>query len=195
MLYACVTSLVLGFATFDTLSGFVVMWLHSMPMRFCLDVNTWDVSPWCQLLHAYLSPFLLRAMICLPCLFVPPVGFLWIFYCCLCVHAWVLLASVLSILQHNKAMDIQSKPTFVPRGHHLCLPFCLFACLLVFLLAFLLVCLSLFVVSPSHAMLAISIFLVCFYPLCIIHASISCHCLSTGFLSLSLHVHTWSEDA
>ena len=31
--------LVLGFATFDALSGFVVMWLHLMPMRSCLDVT------------------------------------------------------------------------------------------------------------------------------------------------------------
>ena len=33
-------SLVLGFATLDTLNGFVVVWLHSMPMRPCLGVTT-----------------------------------------------------------------------------------------------------------------------------------------------------------
>ena len=32
-------SLVLGFAKFDALSGFVVVWLHPMPMRPCLDVT------------------------------------------------------------------------------------------------------------------------------------------------------------
>ena len=32
----------------------------------------------CQQFLAYLSPFLLRAIICLPCLFVPPTGFLYI---------------------------------------------------------------------------------------------------------------------
>ena len=73
------TSLVLGFATLDTLSGFMVVWLHPMPMRPCLDVTIWDALPWCRLLRAYVSPFLLRAMICLPCLFVPPIGFICIF--------------------------------------------------------------------------------------------------------------------
>ena len=33
-------SLVLGFAMFDTLSEFVVVWLHPTPMRPCLDVTT-----------------------------------------------------------------------------------------------------------------------------------------------------------
>ena len=85
--YACLllcfmlvlASLVLGFATLDALSGIVVVWLYPMPMRPCLGVTTWEASPWCQLLRAYLSPFVLCAMICLPCLFVPPVGFICIF--------------------------------------------------------------------------------------------------------------------
>ena len=85
--YACLllcfmlvlASLVLGFAMLDALSRFVVVWLHPVPMRPYLDVTTWDASPWCRLLHAYLSPFLFRAMICLPCLFVPHIGFLCIF--------------------------------------------------------------------------------------------------------------------
>ena len=63
--YACLllcfmlvlASLVLGFATLDAFSGFMVMWLHPTPMRPCLDVTTWDASPWCRLLRAYLSPF------------------------------------------------------------------------------------------------------------------------------------------
>ena len=38
-------SLVLGFATLDALSRFVVMWLHPKPMRPCLDVTTRDASP------------------------------------------------------------------------------------------------------------------------------------------------------
>ena len=73
-------SLVLGFAMFNALSGFVVVWLHPTP---CLDVTTWDASPDARLLHAYLSPFSLHAMICLPYLFVPLVGFLCIFTCLL----------------------------------------------------------------------------------------------------------------
>ena len=51
--YACLllcfmlvlASFVLGFAMFDTLSGFVVMWLHLTPMRPCLDVTIWDALP------------------------------------------------------------------------------------------------------------------------------------------------------
>ena len=85
--YACLflcfrfvlASLVLGFVMFETLNGFVVVWLHSTPTRPCLDVTIWDASPRCQLLHAYLSLFPLRVMICLPCLFVSLVGFLCIF--------------------------------------------------------------------------------------------------------------------
>ena len=37
--------LVLGFATFDALSRFVVVWLHSKLMRPCLDVTIWEASP------------------------------------------------------------------------------------------------------------------------------------------------------
>ena len=55
---------------------------------------------------------------------------------CLHVHAWVLLVSVSSMLQHNEVMDIRSKPTFIPRKHHLlfafaCLsPFLSFVCMI-----------------------------------------------------------------
>ena len=68
-------------------------------------------------------------------------------HACSHVHAWVLLASVLSMLQHNEVMDIRSKPTFVPCEHHLLFIFllvCLLACLLAFLFLFLpcLLCLS-----------------------------------------------------
>ena len=51
--YACLllcfmlvlASLVLSFAMLDALSGFVVAWLHLMPMRPCLGVTTWEASP------------------------------------------------------------------------------------------------------------------------------------------------------
>ena len=97
--YACLllcfmlvlASRVLGFATLDTLSGFMVMWLHLTPMRPCLDVTTWNASPWCRLLRAYFSSFPLRAMLCLPCLFVPPVGFL-------CIFARLLTCSCMSLV-------------------------------------------------------------------------------------------------
>ena len=87
--YACcllcftllLASLVLGFTMLDALSEFVVVWLHPTPTRPCLDVTIWDASTRCRLLHAYLSPFPLCEI--LPCLFVPPIGFMCIFTCLL----------------------------------------------------------------------------------------------------------------
>ena len=87
--YACfllcfmlvIAFLVLGFAIVDALRGYVVVWSCPTPMRPYLDVSTWDASSWCQLLRAYLFPFPHRAMICLPYLSVPLVGFIRIFTC------------------------------------------------------------------------------------------------------------------
>ena len=50
-------SLVLGFATFDALSGYMVVWLHPMPRRLCLDVTTWEASSDVGLLHVHPSLF------------------------------------------------------------------------------------------------------------------------------------------
>ena len=98
-------------------------------------------------------------------------------HACLHVHAWVLLASVSSMLQHNEAMDIQSKPTFVPRGHYLLLAFllvcllsCLLACPFAFLLSYFLVYLFILwlVMSPA----------ICYachvYHTCLLYASFTC---------------------
>ena len=63
-------SLVLDFATFDTHSGFVVVWLHPTPIRPCLNVTIWGASPDSGSLRVYPSTFPLLAMTCLPCLFV-----------------------------------------------------------------------------------------------------------------------------
>ena len=100
-------------------------------------------------------------------------------HACIHVHAWVLLASVSSIPQHNEAMDIQSN--VVPCRHHL---------LFIFLLG---VPFHLF--ASFHAMLAMSIMLIYFIPLSHALCIFSFHCLSAGFLSLPLHVHIWSKDA
>ena len=174
--------LVLGFATLDALRGFMVVWLHPMPMRPCLGVTTWDASPDAGLLRV--CPSLSRSVrwyayhVCL----CYPLAFFASLHACLHGHAWVLLASESSMLQHNEVMDIPSKPTFVPCGHHL---------LCAFLLVFPFVCVFAF----SHAMLAISLIFICFMPLSYALYAFSFHCLSTGFLSLPLHVHTWYEDA
>ena len=97
-----------------------------------------------------------RWFVCHACL-CHPLALYASLHTCLHVHAWVLLASVSSMLQHNEVMDIRSKPTFIPCGHHL-----LFVSLLVSLLACWLAFLPL-----SYAMLAISILLVCFLTFCV----------------------------
>ena len=88
-------------------------------------------------------PFPFRSMRCYAyhvCLH-HPLAFYASLHACSHVHALVLLASVLSMLQHNEVMDIRSKPTFVPLGHHLLFAF-LLVCLHACLLAFLFLCLS-----------------------------------------------------
>ena len=138
--------LVLGFVMLGALRRLDLVWLHPTPMKPCLDVIAWDASLWCWLLRAY--PFLFRSVRCYAChtCLCHPLAFYATLHACLHVHAWVLLASVSSILQYNEAMDIRSKPTFVPCGHHLlfafllvCLPSCLLACLFAFLLSYLFV--------------------------------------------------------
>ena len=121
-------------------------------------------------------------------------------HACSHVHAWVLLASLSSILQHNEVTDIQSKLIFVSCGHHLfvclfaCLSFFLFACLPVCLLAFLPSCLFVYLCLsclPPHAMLAISILLVCFCSLCALsmHLFLSIACLLVSCLCLYMYTH------
>ena len=200
--YACLllcfmlvlASLVLGFTTFDALSGFGVVWLHPTPMRPCSDVTIWEASLDAELFCAYSSLF--HSTWCYAChaCLRHPLAFYASLHACLHIHAWVLFASVSFILQHNKAMDIWSKPTFVPCGHH---PFvCLLACLPCCLFASYLACLPYRLFAHIlFSMFAISTMFICFMPLSCALCIFSFHCLSTGFLSLPLHVHTWSDDA
>ena len=176
-LSSMLASLVVSFATLDALSGFMVVWLHPTPMRPCLDVTIWEASPNAGLLHAYPSLFCSVRCYAYHVCSYHPLAFYSSLHACSHVHAWVLLASMLSMVQHNEVMDIQSKPTIVPCGHHLLFAF-LLVCLLTCLLAFLFLCL------PC---------LSCLSTLCLFHmlyTSLSFHCFSVGFLSLSLHVHT-----
>ena len=180
--YACsllcfmflLASLVQGFATLDALNEFVVLRLHPTPMRPYLDVTIWDASPWCRLLCACPSPFHSTQCYAYHACLCHLLALYASLDACLHVHAWVLLASVLSMLQYNEVLDIRSKPTFVPCGHHL-----LFVSLLVFLfaslLAFLLClpclsCLSAlclfhipFASFPSIACLLVSCLCLCMY--------------------------------
>ena len=155
----------LGFAMFGALHGLDLVWLHPAPMRSCLDVTIWEASLNVRLLHAY--PSLFRSMQCYAyhaCL-CQPLTFYASLHTCLHVHAWVLLASVSSILQHNEAMDIWSKLTFVPHRHHLLFAFlfvCLLACFLISLLA---MAIMLICFLPFSYALRISFFplLVCWF--------------------------------
>ena len=142
MLYACVSLYSSRLCHSWCLSELVVVWLHLTPMRPCLGVATWDAFPDARLFHAYPSLFcFVRWYACHACL-LHPLAFYASLHTYLHDHAWVLLASVLFMLQHNEVMDIQSKPTFVPHKHHL-----LFALLLVCLLSCLLACLFAFLLS------------------------------------------------
>ena len=77
--------------------------------------------------------------------------------------------------------------------------FCVFVFFLVCLLPFLFFCLScgLSCLLPYaiFAMPIMPIMLICFMPLSYALCFFSFNFLSVGFLSLPLHVHTWSEDA
>ena len=80
-------SLVLGFATFDTFSKFVVVWLHLTPMRLCSDVTIWEASLNARLLHAYHSLF--RSTQCYAChaCLCHPLAFYASLHACSHVHA------------------------------------------------------------------------------------------------------------
>ena len=168
-------TLVLGFAMLDTLSRFVVVWLHPTPMRPCLDVTIWEASPNVELPCAY--PSLFCSVRC------------YAYHACLC-HPLVLYASLHTFLHvHTWVLLLVCRPcfntmklwTFNPNLHLSltdttfcflsCLPSHLFACFLVFLLT-------------------MSIILICFMPLSYALCIFSFHCLSAGFLSLPLHVYT-----
>ena len=183
--YACLllcfmlvlASLVLGFAMLDALHGLDLVWLHSMPMRPCLDVTIWEASLGARLLYAY--PSLFRFMQCYAyraCLCHPSTCYASL-HACLHVHAWVLLANVSSMLQHNEVMDIWSKPTFVSHKHH---P----------LFAFLLVCFR--ACFPTSLFLCLPC-LSCLSPLCLFHMHFasfpSIACLLVSCLCFCMYIH------
>ena len=170
-------SLVLGFATLNALNGFMAVWLYLTPTRPFLDLTIWEASSDARLLHAYPSYFLSTQCYAYYACLCHPLAFYASLHACLHVHAWVLLDSVSSMLQHNEVMDIWSKPTFVPRGHHLCLPFCLFA--------FSLVCLfsCFFACHVYHAYLLYASFT------CPTHLFLSNACLLVSCSCLCMYTH------
>ena len=188
--------LVLGFVMLGALRRLDLVWLHPTPMKPYLDVIAWDASLWCWLLHAYPFPFRsVRCYACHTCL-CHPLAFYASLHACLHVHAWVLLASVSSILQYNEAMDIRSKPTFVPRGHHLlfafllvCLPSCLLACLFAFLLSYLFI--LWLVMSPAICYACHVYHTYLFYAsfTCSLHFFPSIACLLVSSLCICMYTH------
>ena len=176
--YACLllcftlvlASLVIGFAMFGAFCGLDLVWLHPTPMRPCLDVTIWEASPDAGLLRAY--PFFFHSAQCYAyhaCL-CHSLAFYASLHACLHVHAWVLLANVSSILQHNKVLDIRSKPTFVPlqTPSLVCLLSYLLVCLIPCLFAFKFACLSCCLSCLLPHVIASLVCLFALYPLRII---------------------------
>ena len=167
----------LGFATLDTFSGHVVVWLH--PNR-----ASW-ASPWGLVwmkplgthrhdancfVHTFPLFCSVRWWAYHACLY-HPLAFFASLHTCLHVHVWVLLASVLSMLQHNEVMNIRSKPIVVPHEHPiLCVfPACLHSLVVGYLSFFChVLCLP---------------YLSCLFALrpCAFIYAFSFHCLSTSF--------------
>ena len=174
------TSIALGFAMFDTLSGFVVVWLHSMPTRPCLDVTTWDAS---LMLVTLCIPFPFSAL-CDDVLTMLVYVTRW-----LSLHLYTLAymsmheSCLLVCHPYFNTMKLwTSNPNL-----HLSLANTTF-CLLYCLFAFLFVCLlSCYACCVCHTYLLYASFIYSLH--------LFCHRLSAGFLSLPLHVRTWSEDA
>ena len=181
--------LVLGFATLNTLSGFVGVWLHLMPMRPCLDVTIRDASLWCRLLHAYLSHFSLHVMILLTMLvyatsllFMHLYTLVYMFM----YESWLLVCRI----YFNTMMLWTPDPNL-----HLSLmdtPFCLLSCLFTFcLFVCFLACL------PPHlfarilvSMFAMSITTICFMPFPTLSALFSfIACLLVSCLCLCMYTH------
>ena len=131
-----------------------------------------------------------------------------------CATCWLSMHSLAYVFMHESCLPVccphfntMKLWTFDPNLHlslkntTFCLPFCLFvfflfACFPVCLLAFLSSCLS---YGSScllpYTMHVMSIILICFMPLSYALCIFPFHYLSAGFLSLPLHVHTWSENA
>ena len=174
-------SLVLGFAIFDALSRFVVVWLHPTPTRPCLGVTIWDASPKAPSLSVCTLPFFCSARS-------------YLYHACLCHPLAYMHLYTLAYVLMRESYLLVCRPRFStmklwtpdPNLHlsHTDTTFCLLFCLF----SFLLVCLlsGFFAFHAYHAYP--------FYAFPYAPCTYSFYCLSAGFLSLPLHVHTWSEE-
>ena len=95
---------------------------------------------------------------------------------------------MLPMLQHNEAMDIRSKLTFVPCGHHLLFPF-LHVRLIVFLLSRLFVYPACLISCHILCLPCLS----CLSTLCLLHMHFtsfpSIACLPVSCFCLCMHTH------
>ena len=181
-------SLVLGFAILHALNGLVVVWLHLTPMRPCLDVTIWEVSPNSELLCAYPSFFCsMRCYAYYACL-CHPLAFYASLHACLHVHAWILL------LVCRPCFNTMKLWTFDP-NLHLSLAdttFCLLSCLFAFSLVCFLSCF--FACHIYHAYLLYAYFI------CFLHLFLpllvcgSCLCLCIYIDGVRTHrARVWSS--
>ena len=172
--------LVLGFSMLDALRRLNLVWLHPTPIRPYLDMTIWVASPNAGLPHAYPSLFCSMRCYAYHVCSRHPLAFYASLHGCSHVHAWVLFASVSSMLQHNEVIGIRSKLHLSLMDTTFYLLSCLFAfslvCLLACLLAFLFLCLPclsclsalclfhmLFASFPSIAFLLVSCLCLCMY--------------------------------
>ena len=174
-------SLVLGFAIFDALSRFVVVWLHPTPTRPCLGVTIWDASSDAESIRVYRSLFF-RSVQSYP------------YHACLCHLLAYIHLYTLTYMSMCESCLLVCRPCFNtmklwtpdPNLHlsHADTTFCLLSCLF----AFLLVCLlsGFFAFHAYHAYL--------FYAFPYAPCTYSFYCLSAGFLSLPLPVHPWNDE-
>ena len=193
-------SLVLDFSMLDALHGLDLVRLHPTPMRACSDVTIWKTSLDARLLCAYPSLSTLRDAMLI--MFV-------------CATRWLSMhLYMLAYMSMHESFLLVCRPYFntmklwifnpnlhlSPMDTTFCLPFAclssflLLVCLFSFLLFHLFVYLVACHVSCHMLYLPYLSCLFALYPLCIIYTSLSFCCLFASFLSLSLHVHIWSED-
>ena len=149
----------------------MVVWLHLTPMRSCLDAITWDASPWCWLLHVYLSPFF---ALCDDMLAMLVYATRWLY---MHLYTFAYMSTHDScLLVCCPCFNTMKLWTFDP-NLHLSLAdttFCSFSCL--------------FACFPT--MLALFITFICFSPFHILFASFSSiACLLVSCLCLCIYTH------
>ena len=180
-------SLVLGFAIFDALSRFMVVWLHPTPTRPCLGVTIWDASSDAESIRVYRSLFF-RSVQSYP------------YHACLCHLLAYIHLYTLAYMSMCESCLLVCRPCFntmklwTPDPNlHLSLvdtTFCLLSCLFAFLLS----CLVVYLMARhvSCHMLCLPC-LSCLSALCLFHTLFASFpfiaCLLVSCLCLCMYRH------